>query len=317
MPKTSPDGRQSASDECADGPCTVALVLNHRRPRAVELARQAADWLAAGGHRVRVPDADAAAAGLSDYACPAAEVGQGAALAVSLGGDGTILRTLSLVATHEVPVLGVNLGRLGYLAHVEPDALTDALKRFVAGDHDVEERILLCVRVETGADSDQAGTEPGTAHEVAVAGTRLALNEAVVEKLSPGQVVHVAVAIDGCFFLSYAADGMIVATPTGSTAYAFSARGPIIAPTLRALLLSPVSPHMAFDRSLVFGPDQSLRLEVLDRPGLLIVDGQELGRLDPGASITCTAAPQPARFVTFAMQDFYGVLKAKFGLADR
>ncbi|MGI9032940.1 MAG: NAD(+)/NADH kinase [Acidimicrobiales bacterium] len=281
---------------------TVALVLNHGRQRAVELARRATDWLAARGHHVRVPDDDARAAGLGEHSCPPGEVGAGAHLAVSLGGDGTMLRTLGLVAAADVPVLGVNLGRLAYLAHVEPEALTDAFERFAAGDYLVEERLLLCVQVADTSSEDA---------------THLALNEAVVEKPSAGQVVNVAVHVDGRFFTSYAADGLIVATPTGSTAYAFSARGPIIDPTLRALLLTPVSPHMAFDRSLVFCPDQSLRLEVLDRPAMLIVDGRELGLLDAGASITCTAAGQVARFVTFAPSDFYGVLKAKFGLADR
>ena len=289
---------------------TVAIVLNESRPRAVELAHEAAAWLRSQDHSVRIPDDEAAAVGLAEHACPPELVGPGADLAVSLGGDGTILRTVGLVARHQVPVLGVNIGRLGYLAHVEPDTLCDALERFTAGDYSVEERLLLCVRISRG---------PGGAGYSGLGedGPLLALNEAVVEKPSAGQVVHVGVNIDGRFFTSYAADGMIVATPTGSTAYAFSARGPIIDPAHRALLLTPVSPHMAFDRSLVFGPGQTLRLEVLDRPALLIVDGRELGRLPPGSAISCEAADEVARFVTAGADDFYGVLKAKFGLSDR
>lgn len=284
---------------------TVVLVLNPGRPRAVELAREAADWLLGSGHSVRVPDEDATAGGLADHAYPDDDIASGADLAVSLGGDGTILRTVGLVADHEVPVLGVNVGRLGYLAHVEPDQLIGALRRVVEGDFAVEERLLLCVRIHAGPGGDPQPV------------SLLALNEAVVEKASAGQVVHVAVNVDGTLFTTYAADGIIVATSTGSTAYAFSARGPIIAPTHRALLLTPVSPHMAFDRSLVFDPSQSLCLEVLDRPAELIVDGRELGTLVPGSSIDCTAARQVARFVALGPSDFYGVLKAKFGLADR
>ena len=289
---------------------TVAIVLNESRARAVELAHEAAAWLRAQGHAVRIPDDEAAAVGLAEHACPPELLGPGADLAVSLGGDGTILRTVGMVAHHQVPVLGVNIGRLGYLAHVEPDALCTALERFTSGDYRVEERLLLCVRIDPGpgADGRSGPTEVGDL---------LALNEAVVEKPSAGQVVHVGVNVDGRFFTSYAADGMIVATPTGSTAYAFSARGPIIDPAHRALLLTPVSPHMAFDRSLVFAAGQTLRLEVLDRPALLIVDGRELGRLQPGSAITCHAAREVARFVTLGADDFYGVLKAKFGLADR
>ena len=288
---------------------TVALVLNTGRHRAVELAHQAADWLTAHDHQVRVPQEDAAAAGLAKYGYPPEDVGPGADLAVSLGGDGTILRTVSLVAAHEVPVLGVNVGRLGYLAQVEPEGLTDAMARVVANDVTLEERLLLCVRIEHGPDGPSgAAAEPADL---------LALNEAVVEKASAGQVVHVGVSVDDEFLTTYAADGVIVATPTGSTAYAFSARGPIIAPCHRALLLTPVSAHMAFDRSLVFDPAQELRLEVLDRPARLIVDGRELGPLAPGSTITCTAAAEVARFVALGPWDFYSVLKSKFGLADR
>lgn len=289
---------------------TVAIVLNESRSRAVELAHEATAWLTSQGHSVRIPDDEAATVGLAEYACPPELLGPGAALAVSLGGDGTILRTVGMVAHHQVPVLGVNIGRLGYLAHIEPESLCQALEQFTTGDYKVEERLLLCVQIDPGAGAD--GLSGPTE-----AGDLLALNEAVVEKPSAGQVVHIGVSVDGRFFTSYAADGMIVATPTGSTAYAFSARGPIIDPGQRALLLTPVSPHMAFDRSLVFCAGQTLRLEVLDRPAQLIVDGRELGRLQPGSAITCDAASEVARFVTFGTDDFYGVLKAKFGLADR
>jgi NAD+ kinase len=295
---------------------TAALVVNTRRRRAAELAHRTAAWLVDGGHQVRIPADDAASLGLDKYGCAPEDLGPGADVAVSIGGDGTILRTVGLVAPAGVPVLGVSLGRLGYLAHVEPDELAHAFECFVGGDFSLDERLLLRVDVDPGpgsARSDSSARSDGSA----VPAAHLALNEAVVEKPSPGQVVRVAVDVDGRFFTSYAADGMIVATPTGSTAYAFSARGPIIAPTHRALLLSPVSPHMAFDRSLVFGPEQSLRLKVLDRPARLIVDGRELGCLDEGASITATAADETARFVVITPPDFYGVLKTKFGLADR
>ena len=296
---------------------TVAIVLNESRHRAVELAHQAVDWLSAHDHAVRVPEDEAAAAGLAKHGCPPEALGPGADLAVSLGGDGTILRTLGLVAHDQVPILGVNLGRLGYLAQVEPDDLAPALERFVAGDYSVEERLLLCVEVVPGTgavprpDGARALPAPAPGHSL------LALNEAVVEKTSAGQVVHVGVEIDDRPWTTYAADGIIVATPTGSTAYSFSAHGPIIDPCHRALLLTPVSPHMAFDRSLVFNPAQTLRMTVLDRPALLIVDGRELGTLPPGSTVACRAATEVARFVATRTRDFYGVLKAKFGLHDR
>jgi NAD+ kinase len=283
---------------------SVALVLNRNRPRAATLARDAAAWLSAHDYDVRIPQSDAEAVGLSEYACHDEKLAPGLDLVVSMGGDGTVLRSVHLVARHGVPVLGVNLGHLGYLADVEPDVLTEALAQFTDGRYTVEERMMLAVSIE------RRGEGPSRTE------THLALNEAVVEKPTAGQVAHVSVTVDGRSLNNYRADGVIVATPTGSTAYAFSARGPIIWPLHRALLLTPVSPHQPFDRSHVFDPDQTLRLEVAaDRPATLIIDGRELGLLDGGDSVTCTQSPTYARFVVLGTRDFYGVLKAKFGLA--
>jgi NAD+ kinase len=140
----------------------------------------------------------------------------------------------------------------------------------------------------------------------------------MAEKPSSGHTVGLAVSINGEFFQTYRADGLIVATPTGSTAYSFSARGPIVSPTHRALLLTPVSAHMLFDRPLVLGPEEMLRIEAVDeRAATLTVDGSELGVLHRGDAIVCRAAPHAARLVTFQPRDFYRILKAKFGLADR
>jgi NAD+ kinase len=283
---------------------SVALIVNRSRPRAATLAAEAAAWLVARAHEVRIPQSDAEAVGLSEYSCNDEKLAPGLDLAVSLGGDGTVLRSVHLVARNDVPVLGVNLGHLGYLADVEPDGLTDALGRFLAGAYDVEERMMLSVTVERPAS------------DVPLVETHLALNEAVVEKPTAGQVAHVAVTVDGRSLNNYRADGVIVATPTGSTAYAFSARGPIIWPLHRSLLLTPVSPHQPFDRSHVFDAGQTLRLQVAaHRPATLIVDGRELGLLAGGDTVTCTASPISARFVVFGPRDFYGTLKAKFGLA--
>jgi NAD+ kinase len=130
--------------------------------------------------------------------------------------------------------------------------------------------------------------------------------------------VRLAVTIGKEFFTTYAADGLILATPTGSTAYSLSARGPIIDPTHRAILLTPVSPHMLFDRSMVLLPDVEVRLTVDGhRPAALFVDGMLLGQLEPGESIIGTAAPRNARVVTLGQRDFHRTLKHKFGLNDR
>ena len=216
-----------------------------------------------------------------------------------------MLRTVDMVYEAGVPVLGVNVGDLGYLTEVDPDpeAIERALEKLLAGDYDVAERTVLQVDVQTGGPA---------------AGRWWALNEAVLEKVQSGRLVRLDVLINGTFFTTYAADGVIVSTPTGSTAYSFSARGPIVSPNHRCLLLTPVSPHMLFDRALVLGAHEELRFIVIDeRRAVLTLDGRVLGTLEPDDTVTCTGGPHPARIVTFSPRDFHQILKAKFGLADR
>ncbi|MET0627777.1 MAG: NAD(+)/NADH kinase [Acidimicrobiia bacterium] len=282
---------------------TVGLVPHRERGDAAELAKHAASWLADRGVAVRVPDTDAEAAGLHHLAAAGTEFADGLDLVISLGGDGTMLRTVDLVYEAGVPVFGVNVGQLGYLAEVEPPDFDQALERLVTDAYDVDERMVLAV--------DVASAGPA-------AGRWFALNEAVLEKLHTGRLARLEVEINGTFFTTYAADGVIVATPTGSTAYSFSARGPIVSPRMRCLLLTPVSPHMLFDRSLVLDAEESVRFVVSDdRAVTLTADGLERGELAAGDTVTCTAAPLPARIVTFGRRDFHQILKAKFGLADR
>jgi NAD+ kinase len=288
----------------------IGMIVHHERAQAAELARDAAEWLRERDHEVRLPLRDAGVAELAGHGVAEEEFARGLDLAVSLGGDGTMLRTVDLVAAEGVPVVGVNVGQLGYLTEVEPPGLRMALKRFLAGSYEVEERMLL--RVTVDAPGFEAYADSSDGHSF------LALNEAVLEKTPMGHTVRLGVSIDGETFTPYAADGLIVATPTGSTAYAFSARGPIVEPTHRCLLMTPVSPHMLFDRSLVLAPSARVRIEVAgDRPATLSVDGNNLGRLGRGDAVTCTAATLSARFVTFGPRDFLRILKAKFGLSDR
>lgn len=282
---------------------TAGIIVHHERPAARKLAAGLAAELTDEGVEVRMPRAEAMALGLNGIACSPSSFAPGLGFVLALGGDGTILRAVDMVAGAGVPVLGVNVGQLGFLAEVEPSDLAEALRRILAGDYDVVERMLLSIQVESAG---------------AARGGWLALNEAVLEKPRAGTLVRLAVSINGSFFTTYAADGVIVATPTGSTAYSFSARGPIVSPRHHSLVLTPVSPHMLFDRSLVLSPEEELSFEVLsEEPVHLVLDGREAGELRATDRVRCTGAPQPARFITFTKRDFHQVLKAKFGLADR
>ncbi|MFZ4720445.1 MAG: NAD(+)/NADH kinase [Ilumatobacteraceae bacterium] len=283
----------------------VLLVAHHERHEAAALARAAADWLVARGHQPWMTRDDATALAMDDLAADTDPADAG--LAVCMGGDGTMLRTVHLLRGAPVPVIGVNVGLLGYLTEVEPPALAHALERFfsgeVEGDWSIDERMLLDLTVRS------TGVEPRT---------WTALNEGVVEKLESGHTVRLQVTIDGAPFTSYAADGLILATPTGSTAYSMSARGPVVSPRTRAVLLTPVSPHMMFDRTLVLDPSEQVEVEVMGhRHVALSVDGQPAATLTEGDRVDVAASEHVARFVRFGQRRFHQILKAKFGLADR
>jgi NAD+ kinase len=270
----------------------VGLVPHPHREAAAELARYATARLAGVGIDVRSPGD------------PAAELDPaGLDVVISLGGDGTMLRAVDLAYEAGVPVLGVNVGQMGYLTEVEPEDFDAALDRLVAGDYEVTERMVLEITVESASPAQ---------------GRWFALNEAVLEKAYTGRLARLEVVINGTFFTTYAADGVIVATPTGSTAYSFSARGPIVSPRHRCLLLTPVSPHMLFDRSLVLAAEETLGFVVCDdRSVVLTADGRELGALAAGDVVSCRGGTLPARIVTLGPRDFHQILKAKFGLSDR
>ncbi len=279
----------------------AGFVLHGERDRAGSITHDLATWLLERGHDVRLPQDDAHRLGLPDHGVAEDHFADGLDVAVSLGGDGTMLRTVELVAGAGIPVIGINVGQLGYLTEVDPDGARMAIKRYLSGAYEIEERMLLAVHLEGPERSEH-----------------VALNEAVIEKTPSGHTVRLAVSVDGEYFTTYAADGLIVATPTGSTAYSFSARGPIVAPMHRCLVLTPVSPHMLFDRTLVLDPHSTLHLEVVGhRPATVSADGRNLGTLRPGDALTCTASPRTARLVTFGEHDFLGILKSKFGLSDR
>ncbi|WP_394770866.1 NAD kinase [Lacisediminihabitans sp.] len=223
-------------------------------------------------------------------------------LVIVLGGDGTILRAAELARGSSAPLLGVNLGHVGFLAESERDNLTETVRRALARDYLVEERMTLSVRVKV---------------ESQVIYETWALNEATVEKASRERMLEVVIEVDGRPLSSFGCDGVVMSTPTGSTAYAFSAGGPVVWPSLDAMLLVPLSPHALFGRPLVVGPESVFAVEVLQRTqgiGVLWCDGRRSKDLPPGARVIVRRSPVPVRLARLHQGPFTDRLVGKFNL---
>jgi NAD+ kinase len=225
------------------------------------------------------------------------ELGQRADLVVSLGGDGTMLRAMRLADGQRAPVLGVNLGKLGFLAEVDVPDLPDALSAIDARDYTVEPRLAV---------------------DSLVAGNRVtAFNDIAVVRV-PGGTAAVSLQVGGQPFVSYAADAVVVSTPTGSTAYSFSAGGPIMSPAVEALLVTPAAPHSAYNRGLVLSVTDTVTLEVLPGSGEVAVevDGEVAGYVNPGDALEIDARPAAARVVRLGRTTFYQRARRKLRIAD-
>jgi len=224
-------------------------------------------------------------------------------LVLALGGDGTMLGAMRLAASHGVPVLGVNLGRLGYLTEVDGRNLPDALGAVARGRYAVEERFAL--RAEWLGD-DGAPRE------------RVAYNDVVLSRVPGRGQAALGLSVDGQLLVRYASDGVIAATPGGSTGYSFAAGGPIVSPQTRATIVTPDSPHGLFNRAVVLGDDERLGIEVLptSAPIALEVDGQLLGRLERGEAITVAPHDTPALVVRLGSAGFAERARRKLGIRD-
>jgi NAD+ kinase len=275
----------------------VGMVLHPRRDSA-EAVAAVLDWatrrsIQVIGIETEIERLNCAALGVSD-----AELGRRADLVVSLGGDGTMLRAMRLADRQRAPVLGVNLGKLGFLAEVDVPDLPTALSAVDAREFTVEPRLAIDAVVR-----EQVVT---------------AFNDVALVRF-PGQpTARVAVRAGGHPFVSYAADAIVVATPAGSTAYSFSAGGPIVSPAVEALLVTPAAPHSAYNRGLVLSLGDSLALEVLPDSGTLAVevDGQLAAEVRPGDRIEVQPRPGAAHVVRLGHTTFYERARRKLRLAD-
>ena len=284
----------------------VLLMAHTGREEAVTAATQVVRLLTGAGIRTAmVPEEAEALAGaeraLLDV-CDVAEAVRDAELVIVLGGDGTILRAAELVRETDVPLLGVNLGHVGFLAESEREELDDTVARVVAHDYRVEQRMTLSVDVVLDGER--------TAHSWAV-------NEVSVEKSNRERMVELVVDVDGRPLSRFGCDGMIAATPTGSTAYAFSAGGPIVWPEVEAMLVVPLSAHALFARPLVIAPTSTVGFEVLAGMGdgaVLWCDGRRTFDVPVGARVEVRRSRHPVRLARLTRGVFTDRLVAKFRL---
>ena len=261
----------------------IGIFYNPRVAEALPLAEEIAAWAEQHGLLVRAGATDDGVLELDWLPEPD--------LAVTLGGDGTILRTARSLAPYGTPILGVNLGRVGFLTETEPQAWRDVLSRVLAGDCWIEKRMMLSV--VTWRDGERLGRAE-------------ALNDVVVGRGARGRAVHLYTEVDGGTLCRYVADGLIVATATGSTAYALAAGGPILPPQLRNLLLVPVAPHLSIDRPIVLSEGVKVRIVVTDgRPAVLTVDGDVQAELESDDEVMVAASPQAARFARVRERTYF------------
>jgi NAD+ kinase len=300
---------------------TVLVVAHVERPAALRNARLVVDRLTAAGIAVRILEPEAA-----DLRCAGADVvpaapdaAQDAEMVIALGGDGTLLRAAEMARPAGAPLLGVNLGHVGFLAETEPDDLAGAVGQVVERRYTVEERMTVEVSVR------QDGT---------VIASTWALNEASVEKVARERMIELVTEIDDRPLSRWACDGVVCATPTGSTAYAFSAGGPIVWPEVEALLLVPISAHALFAGPMVVSPWSVLAVEVIGpsgrraggqnaaAAGVMWCDGRRRVDLPPGARVEVRRGAQPVLLARLASTGhgqaggalFTDRLVAKFGL---
>jgi NAD+ kinase len=282
----------------------IGLVVHAGRDASLQAAADAARTLAGLGVEV------VATAGAADdepevdglTAVPADRFAERVDVAVSLGGDGTFLRAAHLCRDAGIAVLGVNLGRLGFLAEVELDDVGPALRAVAAGQYRLEPRATLEVQV--------VGPDGGCL------GSGWALNEVAVEKTERQRLLLMDVHVDGTLFAKVPADALIIATATGSTAYALSAGGPIVSPHLGGVLVVPVAPHSLFDRTYVAAPDEEIRVDLLpdQAPALVSCDGRAPVAAPPGSSVSARGDGRPVQLARLGVTDFPTLVRRKFGL---
>jgi NAD+ kinase len=279
----------------------VGLVAKPQEPKAAEMVRWLIPWLKKRGLKVLVENGVARGAA---HACSRKQLAARADLIVSLGGDGTLLNIAPLVTRPDVPVLGVNMGGLGFITEVAVDELDAVLSKTLEGDYETEQRMTLEVTVRPGKGRRQ---------------TFRVLNDAVIAKGARSRIIDLETYVGGDYLCTYRADGLIISTPTGSTAYTLAAGGPIVEPDLGAMILSPICPHTLTHRPIVVSSEAAISVTLRSSGGtvILVPDGQEGVRLDNGDIVEARDYGLPVSLIKLPYRSYYEILRNKLKWGER
>ncbi|WP_027363441.1 NAD(+)/NADH kinase [Desulfotruncus alcoholivorax] len=282
---------------------TIGLLSNLEKDKIAPLVDEICTWL--GNHDITLLKDEKSACGTTrgTFVCSRREMVERADCLIVLGGDGTLLHSARLAAPFGVPIFGVNLGRLGFLTEVDIPHIHLALERLLAGQYTIEERMML----EAGVIREGQPYEPVTG-----------LNDAVITKGGFARLIVLDTFVDGQHFNTYYADGVIVATPTGSTAYSLSAGGPLVVPHLDLMVVTPICPHALWARPLVIAAGSEVRVTLLSRQGevMLTMDGQHGMRLNYGDIVKVRRAEHRAKFIKLNNRTFFNILREKLKEGD-
>ncbi|MGZ4031806.1 MAG: NAD(+)/NADH kinase [Tumebacillaceae bacterium] len=281
----------------------IGLAVNQSKPKALAVTQCLVDLIEQQGAKAIVDEQTAQTIGRSDLGMSLDEFPSHAQILFVLGGDGTILGFARQFAKSGLPILGINLGHLGFLSEAEPKDLESAVKRVLAGDYCLENRLMLEARVERRGE--------------VVMEQLIGLNDIAMAKGSFGRMVTCKVFVDDMYVDQYTGDGLLVSTPTGSTAYSLSCGGPIIAPHIDVMLLTPICPHTLHARPLVVAANQAVRVEVqANHPELVLsIDGQLFYTLEDEDIIHVRQAPYKTTLIKWHDREFYEVLRRKLHVA--
>ncbi|ASS75932.1 NAD(+) kinase [Tumebacillus algifaecis] len=281
----------------------IGLLVNHTKPMAKEVAHRLIEIIEKNGAAVRVDETTAATIGREDIQLPQSEFADHVELLFVLGGDGTILGFARKFAKTGLPLLGINIGHLGFLSEAEPQDLEESVKRVLDGNYCLENRLMLEAQVERNGQ--------------VIYKDLIALNDIGICKDRFGTMVTGRLYVDDMYVDQYTGDGLLVSTPTGSTAYSLSCGGPIVAPHIDVMLITPICPHTLHSRPLVIAANQEVRVEVTgtQEEMVLLVDGQDFRTLENHDIVRVRQATYKTKLIKWRDREFYEVLRRKLHCA--